>query len=107
MKIKDYSNYHIQFMFGYASSPDDVREIWWRIRPSELGWWDRLFHNPWRTIYRECVGDMLMYHSPSVWKEELSHLKTYKDITEWQRKQYREQRKYYQSKVEQGEYWPK
>lgn len=106
MKTQDINNCSIQFRFGYAGSPDGYREIWWRIRPSELGLWDRLFNNPWRTAYRECFGDMLRYLSPRVWKEQLSHLKTYWEITEWQRKQYRKRDEYYQKKVENGEYWP-
>lgn len=107
MKTQVINNYHIQFKFGYASSPNDMRKIWWRICPSELGWWGRIFHNPWRTVYRECCGDMLSDHSPWVWKEELSHLKTYNEITEWQEKEYRKRDKYYQKKVEEGIYWPK
>jgi len=107
MKTKDYSDYPIQFRFSHSSNPDDYREVWWRICPSNLGLWDRLFHNPWRTIYRECYGDMLTYHSPRLWSEELSHLNTYSEITEWQKKEYEKHDKYYQDKVEKGVYWPK
>ena len=106
-KTKDFSNCHIQFMFGSVSSPSDIREIWWRIRPSELGWLDRLFHNPWRAVYRECAGELLSYHSPRVWKEELAHLKTYKDAVEWQKAQYKRRDEFYNWKVKEGEYWLK
>ena len=104
---KDFSNCSIQFRFESITSPDSVRGIWWRICPSELGWWDRLFHNPWRRFYKERYTMILKYISPRVWKEELSLLKTYKDAVEWQKAQYKERDDFYNWKVKVGEYWPK
>ncbi len=106
MKSKDYSDYPIQFRFGYISSPDDRRKIEWRICPSELSFWDRLFHNPWRPFYKECCGEVTYYFNPTEWKEELSQLKTYKDAIEYQSKQYEMHIDYRRKRIDDGVIWP-
>ncbi len=106
MKTKDYSDYPIQFQFGPITSPNDIREVWWRIHPSKLGFWDRLFHNPWRRFYKDCYGDMDGYFSPQEWKKELSHLKTYRDAIRYQSKQYKKHDDYYRELIENGDWWP-
>ena len=106
MKTKDYSDCPIQFAFGRITSPDDIREIWWRICPSELSLWDRLFHNPWRQFYKECYGDLLRYFNPTEWREEISQLKTYKDAIEYQSKQYELNDDYRRKQIDDGVIWP-
>ena len=105
--MKDYNKCRIQFMFGDYRNPEDIREVWWRIQPSELGFWDRLFRNPWRTLKRHIYGEMTSYFTPMKWKEELSHLKTYADVIRYQRDEYHKYRDYIQEKVELGVYWPR
>ena len=111
MKYKqDYSKCDIQFsyewVFGSCTKPDDYRFIYWRIRPDEMTWWDRIFKNPWRQ-FRHAAGIGLNdIYSPRRFKEELSSIKTYEQALGYQNKQQRLIKEYYRKKQGVGEFWP-
>ena len=76
---KDYSNYTVQIYL--EPSPISLRQIFWRINPKELNWWERNFKNPWRHLYHQCMYHMNPYFSTKQYKEyEIKNLKTYADV---------------------------
>ena len=76
---KDYSNYTVQICLG--DSLIDVREIFWRINPKELNWWERMFKNHWHRLHHQCMYHMNPYFSSEQYKEYgIKNLKTYADV---------------------------
>lgn len=76
---KDYSNYTIQIYL--EPSPIKFRQIFWRINPKELNWWERNFKNPWRRLYHQCMYHMNPYFSTEQYKKyDIKNLKTYADV---------------------------
>ena len=76
---KDYSNCSIQIYF--EPSPIKSRQIFWRINPKELSWWDRIFNNPWCKLYHQCMYHMNPYFSTHEYKNYgIKYLKTYADV---------------------------
>lgn len=106
MKIKD--NYQIQFMLSEMDplDPTGFREIWWRICPKELSLWNRIFHNPWRTLKHACLGDMNRYFNPKEYRDEISCMKTYSDVMEYQRRQWKLRDDFVKKRIDEGRYWP-
>ena len=111
--MKDYSKYnkcHIElgydWVFNSIINPTDYRYIYWRIRPSEMTWWDRIFHNPWRLFSGVIVDELNEVYSPKTFKEQLSHIKTYEQAVNYQNEQYRIVEEKKLEKIATGEYWP-
>lgn len=81
----------------YKSQPLDVkydnRYLRFRIVPSELSWWKRIFKNPWRYVYSvnsavfsfdSSVYDCLNFlFSPEEANEIVSKYDTYEKITDF------------------------
>lgn len=100
--IKDLDNYNIEFRLKNYSM--GYRQILWKIVPSELGIWDRLFHNPWRILYRSCYRELTDLFKARHWKD-VRQLTTYRDIMEYQAQEEEKARKVLQHDVELGVAW--
>ena len=100
--IKDLDNHNIEFRFQNHST--GYRQILWRIVPSELGIWDRLFHNPWRVLYRACYRELTSFFKAKHWKDA-RELTTYRAIMEYQAQEEEKARKALQRDVELGVAW--
>lgn len=100
--IKDLDNYNIEFRFRNYSM--GYREILWRIVPSELGFWDRCFHNPWRVLYRASYRHLTNLFKAGHWKD-VRELTTYRSIMEYQAQEEEKARKVLQLDVELGSAW--
>ena len=108
--MKDYSKCNIELRYEWvfigAHDDNDPRYIYWRVQPSEMTWWDRHFHNPWRQFSRVITDDLNDIYSPRSFKNELSHIKTVEQARNYQDEQYKILNEIYQKKVDKGEAWP-
>ena len=79
---KDYSNYTVQIYL--EPSPISLRQIFWRINPKELNWWERNFKNSWRQLYHQCMYHMNPYFSTKQYKEYNRQTKRFNEcIPHW------------------------
>lgn len=106
--MKDYSNYSIQIQTGYeyGSGKDNWRQVWWRIDPSQLSLWERMFKNSWRIFKHYCCDELNPCYSPRRFKDELSGIKTYGQAVQYQKEQQMLVNAYIDRKVKEGKYWP-
>ena len=78
-------SYEIEF--DWNDPVGEHRCLYWRIKPSQLNWFERLFKNPWRQLYHECFGEWNRYFSSTRFYEEIKPCKTAGDILSYIMKQ--------------------
>ena len=107
-----YADKKVEFKTKKAFS--NCREVYYRIAPSELKWWERLF-NPWRQMYRalKFVGGICEVFELKNYHDLVFPLKTYGDVVNFLAEQERlgneaETRinARIQEKIAKGEEWP-
>ena len=61
------------------------REIFYKIKPSELSIFKRIFCNPWRRLYHSFrdFEDISFLYTPKQYDAEIKYLKTYGDISHY------------------------
>ncbi len=82
MTNKQYSpNLLIEIMME-SNSLDKYRAIFYRIVPSQLTWFDRVFHNKWKRLWRASLfnGGKMWYFDAADFKKHLANLKTLGDV---------------------------
>ena len=99
---KDYSKCRIEFAYESVVIDDEYRLIYWRIRPEEMTWWDRIFKNTWRKFEYAGSSIMLDWYSVLIYNEELAPIQTYEQAIEYQEKQYR----LFDERYRKREAWP-
>ena len=82
---ENYLSYEIEFMYG--SYDKDIRDIYWRIKPYQLNWFQRHFCNRWRPLYRCCIDEWNPYFSAEIFVNEVKPCKTVADIEDYIKKQ--------------------
>lgn len=71
----------IEFTYGHETgSVHALRYIYWRIRPDQLNWFEKLFCNHWHQLYQECVGKWNPYFSAKDFHNKVKPLKTVGDV---------------------------
>lgn len=87
----------------YKSKPLDIesekRYLLYRIDPSELPWWKRVFRNPWRKVFRsysvvsesdKCVNDCLCFlFKPNEARDVVDKCGTYGELIEFLHMEYK------------------
>lgn len=71
-------SYEIEF--NCDSSTSKQRWLYWRIKPSQLNWFERLFKNHWHQLRHECCGEWNRYFTSSQFIEWVKPCKTVSDI---------------------------
>ena len=100
---KDYSKYTIQICSDNSSS--NMRKVFWRINPKELNWWERIFKNPWRCLYHQCMYHMNPYFSAEQYMKGPKQLKTYYDVTNYIQNEERKAKNEHNEYVAHGIIW--
>lgn len=93
----------------------DNRKIYYRIVPSELGFFKRIFCNPWRQLYHAFtyVKGANIFYTVKEYNEEIKPLKTFGDVCDYLKEQNliieKTSEKLYKEHLEavaNGEEWP-
>ena len=78
-------SYEIEF--DWSDPISKYRYLYWRIKPSQLNWFERLFKNSWHQLYHECFGEWNRCFSSERFFEEVKPCKTVGDILSYIEKQ--------------------
>jgi hypothetical protein len=80
MKEK-YSSCEIEFCCENGASREGKnRKLYWRIKPDQLNWFQRLFTNQWRQLSHECMGSWNPYFSSTEFLDKVKPCRTVADI---------------------------
>ena len=82
MKEK-YLSCEIEFRYENGASPDGkirYRKLYWRIKPDQLNWFQRLFGNQWRQLSHEWLGRWNPYFSSTEFLDKVKPCRTVADI---------------------------
>lgn len=81
----------IEFTYGHEIvSKYKLRYIFWRVRPDQLNWFEKLFCNRWRQLYQDCVGNWNPYFTVKDFHNKVKPLKTVGDIYDFYEEQGRQ-----------------
>lgn len=87
---KNIRDYNIQIKTVYFfDEKDGFRNIYFRIKPSELSFFRRIFNNPWLK-FKKCfnfTNKLTDFYSPLEFKTEIKPLKTYGDAIDYLKRQ--------------------
>ena len=75
---KKFLSYEIEFDYGDFTGK--CRSLYWRIKPSQLNWFERLFKNYWHQLHHECFGEWNRYFTSTQFFDEVKPCKTVSDI---------------------------
>ena len=72
----------IEYRYEVNSSLPGYRYIYYRIKPSELSLWKRLFYNPWRPVYHafKCLNGYCYMFNAEEFNKEIRPLKNLGEI---------------------------
>lgn len=82
---KKFLSYEIEFTCDDPISK--YRYLYWRIKPCQLNWFERLFKNHWHQLRHECLGDWNQCFSSVRFIQEVKPCKTVSDILSYIAKQ--------------------
>ena len=102
MSKKDYSNYSVEFALEESTS--SLREVFWRINPKELSWWERVFKNPWHKLYHSCFYHMSPFFGTKEYMR-VKRLKTYSDVINYIKEEEQKTQKEHDECVDRGIIW--
>jgi len=106
---KDKKDCKIELM--YQKCTDDLRFYWYRIVPSELPFFRRIFGNPWYCVYTfSKYADTRHYHSYlfsiGEYYKYIEPLKTYGDALSFIEEQYGKAEAYREEMIAKKRIWP-
>jgi len=106
-------NYKIQLkakQSPWAFEWSDYKEVFFRINPSQLTLFERIFNNPWRKLYHACEDIHDVSLNPCYTAKNFhtlkESLKTFKDVIDYQVSQINHVKDVYEVKVKNNEIWP-
>lgn len=108
-------NYKVEFKTKKTYYGSSIRNIYYRIVPSELPFWKRIFFNPWTEIYKAyySIGGFKDGFSCEEYYKEIFPLKTFGDVCDYLKKQHEISQKNEikcliekQKQIEKGKCWP-
>ena len=100
--------------YCYTGSFTAYRYIFYRIVPSQLKWWQRVFCNGWKTMYKATdystiLGNTTELFTLAEYTNEIFKLKTYGEVCDYLAHQKELANKSYlehKEKIKNGETWP-
>ena len=118
MKIKYNIDAKVEYktskLYSYYSTDNKHREVYFRIVPSDLGFFKRVFCNPWRQVYKAyhyCRGLDTLY-TPKEYNTLVKQVKTFGNMCDYLEEQnkliherYIEFKQEHMNAVERGEEW--
>ena len=74
---------NLKIELSYSQLTGNYRYYYWRIKPSELSFWNRLFNNAWHQLFHACGDDWNPCFSPKRYWDDIDNLKTVEDIEKY------------------------
>ena len=110
-KWKDRKDCKIELMYQTLTTSDDLRYYWYRIVPSELPFFQRIFRNPWYCAYKfseySLSGNYRCYaFSVDDYYKYIEPLRTYGDAVSFISEQYDKVEAHKKEMIEKHRIWP-
>lgn len=115
--MKDVNELKIEFKYGWEYPNHDYpyKEVFYRIVPEELTWFDRIFLNPWTPV-EHCASEMavscfkpyeMTNYFPSVdFVKQVKQNKTVREIEKYMEDEREKSKHFYKLMTTNGTFWP-
>ena len=86
MKKFKNKNYRVQFKTESAYGPGNKRKVFYRVVPSELNLWDKIFNNKWTELFHPSEKALLGFtflYTPDEYRREIDGMHWLSQVEEY------------------------